>query len=365
MKNKNILQIAASPSWGGGEKYVYDLASELDQKGYKVFIIHRKSEIVKRKMQSLHLVQKELSLKNLFDLISIIKLALFIYQNKIDVIHVHQFKDAFMALFASFMVRGKVRIICTRHLVKPAKTNFLYRFLYNKLTTIIFVSDLALKKFTSTRPLIHDEKLSVIHNSVKDNVGEDFSLIDIRSKYHLSKDTSLLVFTGRIVPEKGLNVLIEALNKCRTLDFHLLILGVGDTEYEKKIRGQIRNYNLENKIELVGFVDDIVPYIAHSDLGVFPSICKESFGLMAIEFMKYGKCVITTNNGAQKEFIDNNKNGILIPPNDSDCLSKAIALLIENREQRNILGREAKLKFDSDLSYDFFFKKIINVYFSS
>ena len=365
MKNKNILQIAASPSWGGGEKYVYDLASELDQKGYNVSIIHRKSEIVKRKMQPLHLNQKELSLKNLFDVVSIIKLALFISQNKIDVIHVHQFKDAFMALFASLMVRGKVRVICTRHLVKPAKTNFLYKFLYKKLTAIIFVSELALKKFTSTHPYICDEKLSVIHNSVKDNVGEELPVVDIRSKYNLSKDTSLLVFTGRIVPEKGINILIEALNKCRTLDFYLLILGVGDADYENKIKSQIHNYNLENKIALVGFVDNIVPYIVHSDLGVFPSIWQEPFGLMAIEFMKYGKCVITTNNGAQKEFIENNKNGILIPPNDSDCLAKAIALLIENREERNRLGSEAKLKFDSDLSYDLFFKKITNVYFSS
>ena len=365
MKNKNILQIAASPSWGGGEKYVYDLASELDKKGYSVFIIHRKSEILKRKMQQLQLNQKELSLKNLFDVVSIIKLALFISQNKIDVIHVHQFKDAFMSLFASFMVRGKVRIICTRHLVKPAKTNFLYRFLYNKLEAIIFVSELARNKFISTHPLIPAEKLIVIHNSVKDTIEVESSSTDIRLKYNLSKETPLLVFTGRIVSEKGINVLIEALNKCSALDFYLLILGVGDAAYEEKIKTQIRNYNLENKIEFVGFVDNIIPYIVHSDLGIFPSICQESFGLMAIEFMKYGKCVITTNNGAQKEFIENNKNGLLIPPNDSDCLAKAIALLIENRAERNRLGNEAKLKFDLDLSYDLFFKKIINVYFSS
>ena len=62
------------------------------------------------------------------------------------------------------------------------------------------------------------------------------------------------------------------------------------------------------------------------DIGIVPSLWRESFGLSVIEFMQQEKVVITTNNGAQPEYLSNNETGILIPPNNSDILADAIEM---------------------------------------
>lgn len=359
---KNILQIFASSSWGGGEQYVYELSGKLIENEYNVYLISRNSKEIRDKTRVLDRPLVNLPLKGCFDLFSAFQIKRIIEKYDIDTIHTHQFKDTFLAIFARIFSKKKVRIIFTRHLVKKAKKNFLYSFLYRETDQIIFISHLAKNEFLSSKPSIDPQKITVIHNSIVPQTLTDHKNPNLRDTYFIKPETTILAFTGRLVPEKGVEVLIEAIQRIQEIDFILFVVGKGDSRYEQELKDTVSAYGLSDKVVFTGFIDTISSFISQTDIGVLPSVCREAFGLAVIEFMQAGKAVITTDNGAQKEFITHNYDGILIPPSDSTSLASALRSLIQDQDMRIRLGRNATEKITRELSYETFFQKILHVY---
>ena len=149
---QTVVQVFASAGWGGGEQYVYDLAERLQREGYGVQLVSRESEVIRRKTASLGCPLVQFPLRSRFGLRSILKMKRLIESVEADIVHTHQFKDTFIALFARALSDRKPKVILTRHLVRPAKRNFLYSYLYRRTDRIVFVSELARRVFLSSSP---------------------------------------------------------------------------------------------------------------------------------------------------------------------------------------------------------------------
>ena len=125
---------------------------------------------------------------------------------------------------------------------------------------------------------------------------------------------------------------------------------------------RIKSFIIENKlvanVKLLGFQRNVHEYLKQCDFGVQPSTIAEVQGISNLEYMKHGKPIITTNNGAQPEYVVNKENGILVRPNNPELLAEAIDLLCRDRELRIKLGAQAKHDFDTKLNYDTFYSKI-------
>ena len=135
-----IIHLGSNKVWGGGEQYVLDLATTFAAKGNDVSIVSRNINAVTHRFTDAGLPVTTMALKGDIDIISPIKLARLIGKEQPVVLHVHNFKDATTALRARTLSRNSnVRIVMTRHLVKPAKK----KSLYNRLDAMIFVSHLA------------------------------------------------------------------------------------------------------------------------------------------------------------------------------------------------------------------------------
>jgi len=357
----NILHIFASKTWGGGEQYVLDIGKKLIEINYNVFFVSQKSEIIKNKTCNFKL--DFISLRNLFDIFSIIKLSALLKKYDIDIVHIHNFKCAIIMMFAFFFYSKKnkqIKFIMTRHLVKKGKTNFIYNLLYKHLDKIIFVSKLAMDKFLSTSPNINLNKLIVIHNSIlPQNYYFDINNINYRKKYNITDDIVILGYVGRLDKMKGVDVLLNALLKLNNTNYHLLIAGTG--EYKQCLVNIVNDFGLNDKVTFLDFVENTTELMEQIDIGIVPSVWQEPFGLVLLEYMKVNKAIITTDNGAQKEFLDDN-SAIFIPPNNSELLAQKIDYLIKDKEQRIKLGNNAKEKFDNNFNYNVFFDKIIKVY---
>lgn len=357
---KNILQVFASPHWGGGGIYVLDLSKNLLEKGYNIVFTSRRDCDSIKHIEPLKRPSYRLRLNGLLDIKSVFKLKKIIQKHDIDLVHTHHFKDTFTALFARVLSKKKFKVIVSRHLVKKANTNFAYSWLYKKVDKIIFVSALAKNEFLSSNPQIDGRKMTVIYNSISPSTDE--LDIDLRQKYNISPNTILLAFTGRLSWEKGIEVLIASLESLKDLDLTLFIVGKGSADYEHALKQQVQDLDLGNKIIFSGFTDSVQAFIRQTDIGVAPSIWREPFGLSIIEFMKEGKPIITTDNGAQPEYIENNVDGVLVPPSDINALTNAIRDLINNKEKRLQIGSNAKMTFDKQFQYSTFVDKIIDIY---
>ena len=344
-----IIEIFASKSWGGGEQYVFDLSQKLLKDKHIVFFAGKKSEIIEQKVASIHQPLCHLPLSWYFGLISIWKLAKLVRRESINLIHVHHFKAAFVAVSVKILMRGKLKVILTRHLVRKGKNNFLYRFLYRHIDKIIFVSDLAKQRFLSVNPTIHPDKITVIFNSIYTEEREN--ILPNRT------NTPLVVgFCGRLEKEKGVATLLAAIPLCKSKNINYLIAGSGSLEAE--IRKMPYHYN----IKMLGFQENVQEFVNQVDIGVTPTLIEEGFGLMNLEFMAMGKPIITTNNGAQPEYITHNENGFLIEPNQPEQLAYYINYLVEHPEKRTEIGENARQTFYKKLNNEVFYEKIMRVF---
>lgn len=111
-----------------------------------------------------------------------------------------------------------------------------------------------------------------------------------------------LLAYGRFVEEKGFQDLIEAclILKKRGIDYQLIMGGEGP--YVDTLRVQIEKYSLEDRIELCGWIEDVISYLDSVDLFVLPSR-KEPFGLALLEAMARRVPIVATRSEGPSEFL--------------------------------------------------------------
>lgn len=359
----NIIQMFASPGWGGGEKYAYELSVRLLREGNNVHIVSRRSPVISRKAHEIGVEHTQLPMKGAFDVVSALRLAGIIRRTDAKILHAHNFKDAFTAVYANILTGGKCKVVLTRHLVRKGKTGVLYNWLYKQIDHIVFVSELARNEFLSTVSSVPSEKISVLYNCV--NVTEsvcDRGSVDLRTKYRLLPGAFIFGYTGRVVPEKGVDILIEALERMTKKDAAIVVIGTADDSYADTLRQLADRCGVADRVFLYGYAEGVFDLIAQTDAGVLPTIAKEAFGLSVIEFMYCAKPVITTDNGAQREYINDSENGLLVPPSDIEALAAAMDRVAEDAQLRRKLSENARNTFDELFSYDVFYKNMTDIY---
>lgn len=147
--------------------------------------------------------------------------------------------------------------------------------------------------------------------------GQEFSL-PIHKNFGL--------FMGRISPEKGIEMLINAFIG---LSFKLKIAGTGEESYLKKLKEIAKN---SPNIEFVGFMDgeNKKTLLKESSFLLLPSIWYENFPITALEAYSFGKPVIASNIGGLPSIIKNQETGLLFEAGNAEALKEAINKIIEN-----------------------------------
>ncbi len=151
-----------------------------------------------------------------------------------------------------------------------------------------------------------------------------------------------LLFVGRIVPQKGLDILLQALRELKKkYSFKLVVVGAGDQEADlKKFSSR---YQLEELIDFAGWVtrDQLPSYYARSDIFVLPSRA-EGMSNAVLEAMASRLAVVTTNIAGNEELIVNGHSGLLVEPDRVSQLVAALGQLFENPRLRRQLGVNAR-----------------------
>jgi glycosyltransferase involved in cell wall biosynthesis len=363
-----IFHIVSNKEWGGGEQYVYDLSQHQRAEGIDVTIFCKPVDAIMQKYAEAGMEVVPLALGGALDVKSAWQMAKVISKAGPCAIHAHNFKDAFTACYARCLSSNKqVRVVMCRHLTRKGKNTFLYRWLYRHLDRLIFDSELSKSEFLSTHPAIDSDKLGVVHTSIV--VPETVTIADIRSKYQIPDDCVIGMFHGRLDPEKGLDVLLDALSLLKDSSYlsprasYLLILvGRGSEEYTAHLKQVVAEKGLSERVVFAGFVHPVLPYVAAADFGILASTVQEGCPLSPQEYMSQGRPVIVTNNGGQREYVIEGQNGLLVPPGDAKALAEAIARLVGDAALRQRLGQQAKADFDDHLNYAHYYAQIKTVY---
>jgi len=168
-----------------------------------------------------------------------------------------------------------------------------------------------------------------------------FKPLSFEDKSNLRRSLNLpngliVVFSGRLDPEKRVKELIEIWNVVVGMypDATLLILGTGTEE------GKLKQLAGKN-VRFEGNLKDVAPYLSASDIFVLPS-STEGLSNALLEAMASGLSTIATSVGGAIDLIEDGKNGILISPNDPQELLSALLILLSDPALRNQFGFNAR-----------------------
>lgn len=206
---------------------------------------------------------------------------------------------------------------------------------YGKVNKVIAVSEGVRKGLIQLG--LSQEKIIFIPNPIDFNMV--YKQMNLDATAFLPDSKFNIISVGRLHWHKGFDMLIEAFSKLNTLDLHLTIIGEG--EQRNELEKQINDLEQSNKVTLLGEHKNPFAILKQADLYVLSSRL-EGWPLVLMEAMAVGLPVVAFKcpNGPD-EIIDNQKNGLLVEPNNIKGLSEGIQYLIENPEIRYQFGRNS------------------------
>ncbi|MBR4628535.1 MAG: glycosyltransferase [Ruminococcus sp.] len=282
---------------------------------------------------------------------------------KADVVHIHvPFPLADAALMLSGY-KGKVVVSWHSDIVKQKKLMLLYKPLMYKLlrrADRILVATEGHIIGSDYLPEFWDKCVVVPYGIVPEDYRrvKPGNFLEDKCTYHNSVK---VLFSGRLVYYKGVDVLIEAFRGVSGCE--LFISGAGELESELKAR--VRNTDIEERVHFLGFLSQKELRMAFADCDIFvlPSVERsEAFGIVQLEAMVYGKPVINTSLPSGVPYVSiHGDTGMTVPPSDTYALAFAINRLADDRELREEMGRAAAERVDRVFNEKIVIEKLCGV----
>jgi glycosyltransferase involved in cell wall biosynthesis len=353
------------PCVGGIELYVYRLTEDLQKLGMNVDVLSTdlKTPLEGRRKEAKYFKTSFSFMRNPFSF----KLIKYLKENRYDVFHLHNiwFIPGLLATF----YRKDAKIITTLHGVYPDLTRLKHRFflrmfkplakfILNTSNKIIVLSDSERNKLVKIFK-IKLEKIIVIPNGIR------------LSRYKPSNKENIILFTGRIIPDKNPEVLIKAagiLNKTFS-DFKLVFIGSIDEKYKKTLIRLAKYFRLEEKTTFLDPLNQSIPAEKEKLMNlykksyVFVSLGSwEGLPTRLMEAMQFEVPCIAYASGGSSELIRDDDNGLIIKTLDENLLAEKLYQLFQNRKLAKRLGQKARLTITKNFNWSEVSKRILDIY---
>lgn len=182
----------------------------------------------------------------------------------------------------------------------------------------------------------------------------------LRRRLGLPENEALVIFTGRLLRGKGIEVLLDAFQEVVATQRgrRLVVVGSGEGQalsVEDSIRARVASGPLAGSVTFAGRVENVEDYLRASDVFAFPSFF-EAMPLSVLEAAACGLACVASAVGGIVDVIEDGRSGVLVEPGDSRGLWGAIGALLADEERRRALGSAARERarglFDLDRSLD-------------
>lgn len=373
MSMKKILYCITKGNFGGAQKYVYDLATNIDKNQYDVTVLCGEGDVLPEKLQDRKIrVIRMNHMKRNIGIINEIKSFIEIYKifktEKPNIIHLNSSK---MGGIGSFIGRsiGIKKIIFTAHgFAFNEDRSFISRkiiLFFHWLTILlthktIVVSDKT-KSDIEYLPFVKN-RLIKIYNGIDTNL-EFYSKEDSREMLLKDKNINIenkiiLLSIGELHKNKGFDLFIKNL---LDLDCDFIYLIIGDGEEKNNIEKIIQDNNLTDKVYLQGRMEDAYKYVKSADIFALPSRT-EAFPYVLLESGLANSAILASRVGGIPEIIIENDTGLLFNIyNKNNCLDQ-LKRLIENKDLRYKIASNIHNKIVNEFSQDKMLKETVVVY---
>ncbi len=345
-----IMQILPRMEVGGVERGVIDLATYFKNEANKEanienIVVSGGGRLIKG-LDTEGIVHYELPVykKSFSSVFLIPKLAKIIDKEKINIIHARSRVPGWISFFAS---RGKSSCFVTT-------IHGIYK---NKWSSevmgwgkFVICPSRAVARHMKEKFFVPEEKIVVINRWV--NLSK-FKFTESRKR----KQSNTVVSIGRISPSKGYEYLIEGFKKVVRQNpyLKLKIVGAPDKakmDYFQHLKTLVNRFSLNHNVEFCGFRQDVENVLSEAKIAVSPSIIDEAFPRAVLEASACGIPIVATEVGGVSEIIENEINGIMVEPKNSEAIARAILKLADDTALADTIAQKAREKIEKMYSME-------------
>ena len=274
-------------------------------------------------------------------------------EGKFDVVHAHDWLVAYAA--KTIKSSYDIPIVSTIHATESGRNSGIHdevqryindtEWMLTYESTEVIVNSNYMKNELQRLFGLPFEKINVVPNGINLNnfngVEKDY---EFRRQFAMDNE-KIILYTGRLVFEKGIQHLIAAMPKIISgyNDVKLVIVGKGGMLDE--LKKQVKYLGIENKVYFAGYLDSkkIVKMYKCADVAVFPSTY-EPFGIVTLEAMLAGIPVVTSDIGGLNEIVEHGVNGMKSYAGNSNSIADSVLTLLYDKKLASEVVKTAKAK---------------------
>ena len=298
-----------------------------------------------------------------FDLSIILKLAILLKKNKVDVLNTHNAIACWHGNIAAKI--ANIPVVFTLRNNQKENYKFLlkkkYKYevpiLLDRVTMRVADKIVAVSKRLERTYIenegIPEKKIMTIRNAVDLEIIDQFKgnrdRESIRQEMGIGATVTAVGIVGDLVERKGHACLIEAARIILKENDHTVFLIVGDGPLRGNLTQQIDRYSIQKHFIFTGHVTNVFHYVAAMDIFVLPSYA-EGISRALMEAMAMGMPTVCSDNEGNMEAVDDGDTGFIFPMNNHAVLADNLLTLIENKDLQIKMGERARImaeeKFD-------------------
>lgn len=359
-----VLQLISSIGFFGAENVLIELCKELRHTNFKpilgIFKNRRNLHLeVAEKAKQYNLPVAIFPCDRKFDLKTFLAVRKFLKNSRIDIIHTHNYKSNFYALFSSLGMNMSLIATCHNWLGNTAKMKFyanLDKFFLNRFDRVIAVSDNIKQEIL--RQKIQPKKVLTIPNGI--DIKRFSGNVDgngLRREFGIEQDCKIIGTIGRLTKEKGHTVLLAASEKVLQKYPKAVFLLVGDGPLREDLEKKVG----KSSVIFTGVRNDMPSVYSAIDVFVLPSL-NEGLPMVLLEAMCSKKPIVATKVGAIPTVVNNTKTGLLVDPGDENQLAKALLYLLCDEDKGKLMGEEGYKTVSNNFSSQKMAEKYVEVY---
>lgn len=353
---KRLLFIMPTLNYGGAEKVFIDMVNMLDPSKYLItlFLIKNDGKLINKLNSTVKIVyglEKEMNIKK--NIVKLLKKLINISKQSDVLIGFLELVPTYLAIITSKIVKkpsiGWVHTDINEFLKgKSIIHKILVVSLYPFLTKLVTVSYSAKE---SLNKLLKHSHIEVIYNPINIHEIQRLSLEPLGNK--LKKDSILSV--GRLVREKGIDILIKAHANLIKEGFECHLYIIGDGPEKNNLKNIVNNMNTVEYVHFLGFKDNPYKYMKRCNVFVLPSRF-EGFSLVLAESLALNKKIIAANcKSGPSEILMDGKYGKLVEPENIQELSIALREVLTNG--KDLMDGNERIERANEFDVPVFVKK--------
>ncbi len=334
-----VLHTEASLGFGGQERRILRELEGLDPKRFRGLLACQPDSRLGRVTEERGIPTHWLRMRSPYDPVAFARLLWLFKRERVDVIHAHSSRDAWLAGAAGQLLG--IPVFRTRHLL----TRIGGRYVYTHLTDRVITVSEGVRQYLISRGVSGDKIISVptgINLKRFDPARTD--LADMRARLGIPREAFVIGIIAVLRNAKGHRFLLQALQRLTPEFPQLRLLIAGEGPQGRNIRNLIVDLGLEQQVMMLGHQEDIPSLLKALDVFVLPAQ-EEALGTALIEATAMGVPVIATRIGGIPEVVG--EAGLLFPSEDVDALVTHLRALIRSpklaarmREQGKARARE-------------------------